>query len=576
MPISYRSILSVAPSSSLIEDVDDVVSAWLKSKDLVPPLRAGTSMHEGQEVSRIDWANPVVASRRWQLREHWDEPNWFSGERQPGRIAVTSITVVLGQDQARIWVDIDAPLLRYTNRLGEEISEAQESGTPRVMKALIAAFEVSDGAAHPFTDPLVIRTSHHVQELVGILADNQRIGSCLISSPPQGLATDQWVKIVADMTRGTEGMATAYVVDPERLPEFNAIVGVGLSIGAGSLRTFQPAAKLGMPSDAFRHRVLSARKIRETPRKRIARMLRSAEVRRLAQLRLPTILRDVDYGLLRSQRHQPLQRIEDLKAETESVALEHDIERVLQLNERLAAELDRQKKEALDALEEAIGLMTQLDDLKETIELMEMETAEVASRADESQDTVEALRRRLIRLKAVSDAFAPLADDERTVYPDSFDDLVDRIHEFGHLCFLGDAETARSLDDHPNMTVAVHKAWDALSSLQDYAALTLDGSWSGGGIYSYINDGGHTGRRRLLGFRPTESETVLNNSRMLAQRTVVVPADVHPSGQLIMTAHVALLNGRAGAPRMYVYDNVASNGRVYVGYIGEHLETARY
>jgi hypothetical protein len=576
MPISYRSILSVTPSSSLIADVDSVVSAWLESKQLVPPLRPGTSMHEGQEVSRIDWSNPVVASRRWQLREHWDEPNWFSGERRPGRIAVTSITVVQGRDQARIWVDIDAPLLRYTNRLGQEISDAQESGTPRVMKALIAAFEINDGAAHPFTDPLVIRTSNHVQELAGILADDQRIGSCLVSSPPQGLATDRWVKIVADMTRGIEGMATAYVVDPERLTEFNALVGAGLSIGAGSLRTFQPAAKLGTPSDAFRHRVLSARKIRETPLKRIARMLRAAEVRRLAELRLPTILRDVDYGLLRSQRHQPLQRIEDLKAETESVAGERDIERALKLNERLAAELERQKKEALDALEEAIGLMTQLDDLKETIELMEMETAEVASRADESQDTVEALRRRLIRLKAVSDAYAPLGHDERTVYPDSFDDLVDRVHEFGQLCFLGDAETARSLDDHPNMTVAVHKAWDALASLQDYAALTLDGSWSGGGIYSYINVGGHTGRRRLLGFRPTESETVLNNSRMLAQRTVVVPADVHPSGQLIMTAHVALLNGRAGAPRMYVYDNVASNGRVYVGYLGGHLETARY
>lgn len=305
-------------------------------------------------------------------------------------------------------------------------------------------------------------------------------------------------------------------------------------------------------------------------------MLRSAEVRRLAELRLPSILREVDYGLLRSQRYQPLQEIEDLRAETDSVAGERDIDRALKLNERLTAELERQKKDALDALEEAIGLMTQLDDLKETVEIMELETAEVAARADESQDTVEALRRRLIGLKAIAQAYAPLAADERTVYPDSFDDLIDRINEFDRLSFVGDAESARALDDHPNMTVAVHKAWDALASLQDYAALTSAGTWTGGGIYSYINDGGHRGRCRLLGFRPTESETVQSNPRMTAQRTVMVPAKVHPSGQVAMTAHVALLNGRAGAPRMYVYDNVASDGRVYVGYLGEHLQTARY
>lgn len=576
MPISYRSILSVAPSSSLIDNVDSVVADWLDSKQLAPPLQPGTSMNEGQEVSRIDWSNSVVASRRWQLREHWDEPSWYAGERQPGRIAVTSITVVQGQDQARIWVDIDAPILRYTNRFGDEIAEAQESGTPRVMKALIAEFEINDGAAHPFSAPLVIGSLKHVQELAGVLADDQRIGACLVSSPPPGIETGHWVKIVADMTRGIEGMATSYVVEPELLKEFNSVVGAALSIDPGSLRTFQPGAKLGVAADAFRHRVLSARKIRETPLKKIARMLRSAEVRRLAELRLPPILRDVDYGLLRSQRYQPLQTIEDLKVETATAVGDRDFDRVLKLNERLSAELERQKQDALDALEQAIGLMTHVDDLKETIEIMELETAEVAGRADESQDIVEALRRRLIGLRAVAEAYAPLTDDERTVYPESFDDLIDRINEFDRLSFVGAPESARALDDHPNMTVAVHKAWDALASLQDYAVLTSGGGWAGGGIYSYINDGGHSGRCRLLGFRPTESETVQSNPRMIAQRTVSVPSEVHPSGQIAMTAHVALLNGRAGAPRMYLYDNVASDGRVYVGYLGEHLQTARY
>ncbi|MBD1543006.1 hypothetical protein G9E11_12270 [Arthrobacter sp. IA7] len=575
MPISYRSILGVEPTESLVDDVERVVNEWLQSKGLPVVTEAGTLFNNGREISRADWVNDHVTSRRWQLREHWDEPKWFTGVRAENRVAVTSITVVRGEEQARLWVDIDSPTLRYTNRRGDEVLETQQSGTPRVIKALIEAVETSDGSALPFSDPLMIASRTHLEELLTILQDEKRIGAAFVTTPPEGVTSAEWAQSTKEMIHGTEGMATSYILDPGLLSSFNGVAKTHW-LRAGSLRTFLPAVKLGDLSDAYRHKYLSQHRIVTANPRGLSRMLRNSEVRRLSQLRLPATLREVDYGLLRSQRFQPLADFQELERENENAQASGNVENLIALNAKLAAQLQGQQHDALVALEEAVRLMEEVDDLKETIQVMELESAELAARAETSQDLVDALRRRLINLQAVGDAYAPLDESERTAYPDSFYDLLERIGEFDRIRFVGRKDPAVALDEHPNIAIAVHKAWDALAAFHDYANLTVTGTWTGGGLYQYINDGGHRGRARVLGYRPTESETVQSNPRMMAERTVSVPSAASPSGTIVMTTHIALLNGRAGAPRMYLHDSAQSDGYVYIGYIGEHLTTARY
>jgi hypothetical protein len=64
---------------------------------------------------------------------------------------------------------------------------------------------------------------------------------------------------------------------------------------------------------------------------------------------------------------------------------------------------------------------------------------------------------------------------------------------------------------------------------------------------------------------------VQQDPKLATQREVVIPG----SGTIMMTAHVALLNRRAGAPRLYFLDRVSEEQAVYVGYIGRHLANSK-
>ena len=55
------------------------------------------------------------------------------------------------------------------------------------------------------------------------------------------------------------------------------------------------------------------------------------------------------------------------------------------------------------------------------------------------------------------------------------------------------------------------------------------------------------------------------------ERVFPVPTTVSPDGLAVMAAHFKL--GRLGRidPRLHYLDDSAGTGKVYVGYIGEHL-----
>jgi hypothetical protein len=73
-----------------------------------------------------------------------------------------------------------------------------------------------------------------------------------------------------------------------------------------------------------------------------------------------------------------------------------------------------------------------------------------------------------------------------------------------------------------------------------------------------------------------ESETVRGNAGLFGLRMLPVPAEVAPSERIYMGAHVRL-GGGAGmsAPRMHFYDDAKGSGKIYIGYLGPHLKTAR-
>ena len=74
-----------------------------------------------------------------------------------------------------------------------------------------------------------------------------------------------------------------------------------------------------------------------------------------------------------------------------------------------------------------------------------------------------------------------------------------------------------------------------------------------------------------------ESSTIDNRPDLRRARTFVVPIKVEHDGLSYMAAHVKITPGGVPAPRLHFHDDTGgATGKIYIGYLGEHLHTADF
>lgn len=238
----------------------------------------------------------------------------------------------------------------------------------------------------------------------------------------------------------------------------------------------------------------------------------------------------------------------------------------------------------IEAVSEAEGAMTAVrasqreseDQARENRLLLEEYERELADER-ERRETAEATARlawtHLGTTNPDESDIAPAAP----VVPKSFSAIVSAIddHLDAWVVFTGDRAVTEDLDDIDTQGNGAANCWRALNALADYARCVEDGSWSGGDFRAYVE---RTPEGRAS-FEPGkvamgESLTVRSNTRMSRARLFGVPQEVDPSGRAHMWAHLRLLKIGMESPRLHFLDDTAGTGRVYVGYIGPHLEIA--
>lgn len=68
-----------------------------------------------------------------------------------------------------------------------------------------------------------------------------------------------------------------------------------------------------------------------------------------------------------------------------------------------------------------------------------------------------------------------------------------------------------------------------------------------------------------------DGNQTLSSPKWSAERVFSVPTTVREGGTVLMEAHFKPTWRDTFAPRLYYYDDVAGTGKVYIGYIGQHL-----
>ena len=616
MAIEYRSLSIVDNGPDLVEVVEDSVRSWLSGKALALPATPSNARLFGDKTvacTRVE--APGWRGYRWSLIEPWAPP--AGAKAIEGSRGDTSISLIIADEESWILVESDAPSFIRILQDGREERVSQRPGPPRIIETLATRLALRNGPLDVLADPQVIASPAQSDEVISHLQDDVRTASIIVTSPPTGVDFDAWSNFIRPITSQVKGLAVTYLIDPRALVFLNHRLGNKLKVLPGGMRTFAPGLLLGDDTDSLRHRALLPHRLRDSNPATLGRVFRDALMERLRLTALPDRVRIARRALLEEQRspnrasasfvvttsnadksspgarpgpksdapqasgptlefreQPPVVPVKPEVTEThlneKNVRTEvFDAEFVHQLMadwERLDSERRTAERLRLDAEELQAVLELEKSELEDRIDDLENSLSDAATK-------VVALQQRLIRAHAVGEAYEDLRADEQVDYPGSFEALVTRLDqaELAYLKFFGKKKPAVLLDAQPKVASAVRKAWDSLLTLNDYARVKSEGVF-GGGLAEYLDSSSHGGRTLLRDLKLAESESVRNNPKLLAQRTVKVPADFSPSQEIVTVMHCGLLTGSANSPRMYFYDNSSRNGFIVIGYIGAHLE----
>jgi len=588
----YRAFMRSKDPAAVIDTVTAEFTRWLGEKglqqDTHDDARWASDSGSGQ-VQRA--AADGTELLRCQLVE-------------PGTTMGTWTTEVLASSEG--WIDVSV-----SNSQGRFVA------VPRLAKALMRDLDLRDGSLQ-LLDNVKLWDVAELDMLVDLLQDPDRHGLVLVAGtgPDPGLF-DAFSARIPTWTREVFGLAQSIVLTPQA----TWALGERLSfhgVPPWTLRTYYPGVQPLDPIDSRRHRYLSTATLANEPdpylRSLLGNVARAHAARRPKPLEVVAARRALD----RAETAALLDRLDapperpavtrpdkDRAGETQlptgSADVSPETREVAPHAEVMAAIREVLALDALspEAVRSAFGAM--VDQVRETereqIRAASLRIKEQAARIEELEDRVrlsdellddDVLERALLqdeaarvnaevrwlrtRLREKEDYEAangaPPAEFE-TDYPESCLELLERIDDDEVLVFTGDRDEVAAVDEVDTLQLAARAAWDACTSLREYARAHADGKCSSG-VDHFL-------RHRPAGYEGASpgkhgaTETGVTMRRFGDERVFPVPAGVDSSGARAMTAHFKLARIGLFSPRLYYYDDVNRTGKIYIGYLGRHL-----
>lgn len=410
---------------------------------------------------------------------------------------------------------------------------------PELVGTLLTLLDAWDGPAELAARPRRIDPPE-VDDLIDSLCDpDRRLAAVVVSLPPVG-DPDRWLaEQVQPALRQLIGVASLYVLSPAAQPLFNMALEYHKVYG-GAVRTYLPEVDPASRADAARHHVLPRQRIEEDNRRAAALLAR--EPRRIAAgAALPAPLDAVPPLRLPPEVRRP---VPARPRPVDEPSRPHTDEQRRRTGHRGARPAGRRCTGSGPVVLSAVA--------------------------------PEQLLGATLRAPAEAE-FARLSADvaaEKYLVPGSFGELVERFEEFPLLEFTGDEKETIALDGQPDGAGWARLTWDGLTALQEYADAAVRGQ-AGGDFKQWCEHTPpgchHFPPRKAVRW---ESRTVESHAKWKRERMLPVPSCVDVSRRVFMGAHLRI-GGGSTAPRLHYLDDCSGSGRIYVGYIGQHLTNTR-
>ncbi|GEM_PF-5992499 len=332
----YRAVFRVdAAVSDVAAASRQQLRSWLgdprKNIDL-GALDAGRPVIGNQTVLLYEAQTSADGSvtHRWRLREH--ATGWHT------------TLVVRAVQPASTWVWLE---VEHVPGPG---APKQVAHVPRLARLLLEALDGHDGPAALRPGPQLVRTEDAVDELIDVLCDPDRRLPAIVASPCPAEPFESWRRLVEAATRYTVGLASAFLLAPDVVGQFNRRFGGATHrVAGGAIRTFLPVADPADPADAARHRVLSSRRLQSDPGR--TAVLLAVLPREIA----------VNAPLPPALAHLPVAFRPSDEATTKSNLDLHDARAVEELLEEAGRSVAEARAEAADLSEQVLDLAAELD-----------------------------------------------------------------------------------------------------------------------------------------------------------------------------------------------------------------------
>jgi hypothetical protein len=226
-------------------------------------------------------------------------------------------------------------------------------------------------------------------------------------------------------------------------------------------------------------------------------------------------------------------------------------------------------------------LRTQVESLEDALELERLDAAELALERDRLDAQFAAKNREAAFLRSKVVEHDPAVayswvDDEGPVNPlgecpPDWDALLSDPRLALHkLIITGNPRTVKAVKPLDLDFTGLHAAWDALGTMAAYRAARLEGAW-GIGLHAFC-ESGPADRFHVPPNKHARDETSGTRARFADHRLLPVPTEVDPTGHVQMWAHFKPHSWSAQQKlRIHYYDQVTTDGFIYIGHIGEHL-----
>ena len=475
-------------------------------------------------------------------------------------------------------------------------------GRPGLVRRIL---EVADARDIPSsninltTRPEVINDGDEVDRLYETLKSNDRTCSMVIVASKQNENPSAKIDLVADLMHESIGNVSVHILSFESTRYFNNLVGPDYAIYYDNMRVFLPDFNPDEYLNSRIHRIIRMSNVKRENKKQMSlsigvitrKQLLDKPLRDLRRdiARIEQALNDREYEiLLAGEKIIPAHKVvtqqiivqEPLSDQVTEYLRSYDRMRNILGVETITDELldDISSKLSMHSLlsDRVLAAAQTLKDMELDLFLIKDELDDailIASEATEDKfkmrDQVRWLQKELSLTERAASAWQTFPDSEVSFSPVNFAELLDNLHKLPFIVFTGDRELTVDLDA-TELGARSGNAWSDLCGLNDYCLAKRD-NLVNGGIMQYIDNlpNGYRAINRK-NFRPTESESVERNPALKNQRLLKVPREVSNTGIVYMDSHINI------GKRLHIhfFDDLANSGRIYVGRIGNHLDTA--